>query len=282
MARNSYEDEYGNQTGNYQATFWSYFILPYVEQNGLYADAPFIEYPNWTTGAYLMAAQQVLPVFRCPATTDALFYTTTANGTITNRFAASYALVASGEVGNPYYSNFGLYNTCPLYLDDGTWQAFGGFNGWGIYIDAPTTSPYGRDGAFGQNTMTKLTHVTDGTSNTAAAGERYRVMNNPAFYPENINEYGTWTMGTMLAENQVQTAYTSIGIPFNYNYTLTESSYDRFPASNTAGAFSSNHISHGINTLFLDGSVHFLASNTSDQVRAAIGSMAGGEEITIP
>ncbi len=53
-------------------------------------------------------------------------------------------------------------------MDDGTWQNTGGFKNWGMYNDLH----YRRDGAFNQNTVTQLIQVTDGTSNTAAAGER--------------------------------------------------------------------------------------------------------------
>src|SRR6266481_6012634 len=69
MARISYMDQFGTATGQYNATFWSYFILPYLEEQPLYASIPFVPYPNWTTGNYLLAAQTQLPIFRCPSST---------------------------------------------------------------------------------------------------------------------------------------------------------------------------------------------------------------------
>src|SRR5439155_7548754 len=111
-----------------------------------------------------------LAIYRCPSTTDELAYTTTSGGTIVSRFAISYALNGSGSIGNPA-SPSGA-GECMLHMDDGTWQPTGGFNGWGIY----TGTAYRRDGAFFQNSTTRLAHVTDGTSYTVAGGERVRLI----------------------------------------------------------------------------------------------------------
>ena len=279
MARFSYTDQYGTATGQYSATYWSYFILPYIDQTPLYASIPFVQFPDWTKGNYLAVVQTQLAVLRCPATSDQLSYTTTSGGTIANRFAISYALNGSGSIGNPA-SPQGAPE-CPLYMDDGSWSPTGGFNSWGRYTD----TPYRRDGAFYQNSMVKLSQVTDGTSNTVAGGERVRFITNPAQYPENEyghgDEYGTWSIGTMWAENHMEAATGSIGIPLNYNPQTPASGYVRFWASNTAGGFSSNHSAKGVNFVFLDGSVHFLSANTSDLVRLALGTIQGNESASI-
>jgi prepilin-type N-terminal cleavage/methylation domain-containing protein len=271
MARFDHMDD----GGPYNATHWSYFILPYLEQAPLYASAPLVQRPDWSTGNYLAAAQTQLAVFRCPSTTDQLTYTTTVGGTITNRFAISYAANTSGSIGNPA-SPLGS-GECMLHNDDGAWNPTGGFKGWGVYSD----TPYRRDGAFYQNSMVKLTQVTDGTSNTVAAGERFRALTNPAIFPEKEyntgGEYGTWSLGTNWAENHMETALGSIGIPFNYNGEPDGVTYNRFAASNTGGCFSSKHSGGGVLFVFLDGSVHFLSANTSDATRLALGTIKGGE-----
>jgi prepilin-type N-terminal cleavage/methylation domain-containing protein/prepilin-type processing-associated H-X9-DG protein len=278
MARISYTDEYGTATGQYNATFWSYFLLPYLEQAPLYNSIPFVPYPNWTTGNYLLAAQAHLPILRCPSTSDELTYTTTSGGTIPNRYAISYALNGSGSIGNPA-SPSGA-GECMLHMDDGTWQPSGGFNNWGFYIG----TPWRRDGAFFQNSMTRLVQVTDGTSTTVAGGERVRLITDPKLYPENEyghgDEYGTWALGTMWAENHLDAALGSVGIPFNYNPQTT--TYIRFAASNTGGAYSSRHAGGGVNILFLDGSVRSLDASTPDSVRLAIGTIHGGESVALP
>ena len=190
MARFDHMDD----GGPYNATFWSYFLLPYLEQEPLFKAAPFVKTPNWKAGNYLEAAQAQLSVFRCPASTDQLSYT---SGGIAERYAISYAVVGSGSIGNPYAnpSNFPSSAANPsgnngasetmLHMDDGNWSPTGGFNGWGLYTDLS----YRRDGAFLQNSKIPLSHVTDGTSNTVAAGERMRLITNPMLYPE--TEYGT-------------------------------------------------------------------------------------------
>jgi prepilin-type N-terminal cleavage/methylation domain-containing protein len=270
VARISFTDQYGAPVppapAPYEATFWSYFILPHLEQDALYSSIPFVANPNWATGNYLAAAQARLSVFRCPASTA-------------DRFAISYALVGSGSIGNPASASGAP--ECMLHVDDGGWLPGAGFNGWGIY----TGTNYRRDGAFNQNTMTKLTAITDGTSNTVGGGERVRLLTNPSLYPENTpygtgEEYGTWAMGTLWVENHLEAAIGSIGVPFNYNPQTT--SFVRFWASNTAGGFSSHHASKGVQFVFLDGSVRFLHAATPDDVRLALGTIAGGETANMP
>ena len=293
MARISNQDQFGflpPMPRPYEATFWSYFILPYIDQAPLFGSIPFVANPNWLTGNYLLAAQARLAVFRCPATTDLIAYdSTTPNGTLTSRFAISYALVGSASIGNPVCTpaNFPGNNGAAdwmLSADDGGWQPTGGFNNWGVY----TGTPYRWDGAFNQNSITKLARVTDGTSNTVAGAERIRQLTNPALFPENTpyqtgGEYGTWAMGTVWAENHMEAAIGSIGIPFNYvGPTLRAGTFERFQASNTAGAFSSSHSGGSINCVFLDGTVRFLDATTPDRIRMALGTIAGNETVTIP
>jgi prepilin-type N-terminal cleavage/methylation domain-containing protein/prepilin-type processing-associated H-X9-DG protein len=261
--------------GPYNATYWTYFILPHIDQLAIYTSAPFVQTPNWTTGNYLIAVQTQIAVLRCPATSDKLTYTTTTGGTINDRYAISYAAVTSGSLGNPASSNGANENM--LYNDDGNWSSTGGFNGWGEYTD----TPWRRDGAFFQNSMVKLVQVTDGASNTAAVGERYRSITNPSLYPETEygtgDEYGTWSVGTMWAENHMTGALGTTGVPFNYIGVTDATGYQRFPASNTAGCYSSRHPERGVHFVFLDGHVAYLNANTSDATRLAIGTIRGGE-----
>ncbi len=258
--------------GPYNATFWTYFILPFLEQNDLYRNAPFTQQPNWAGGNYLVAAQARIATYRCPASPDNESYL---SGGIPDRFAISYAANGSGSIGNPASAQ-GAGETI-LHMDDGNWNPTGGFNGWGIYTDVP----WRRDGAFYQNSIVKINQVTDGTSNTVSVGERIRLLSNPSLFPEadstsHGDEYGTWAMGTNWIENHLEQCIGSIGIPLNYNGEAA-GSYVRFAASNTAGGFSSAHGGKSVGFAFLDGSVHYLAANTSDTVRLALGTIQGGE-----
>ena len=257
------------EANNPNATYWSYFILPYVEQNALFEGAPVEKYPNWSQGNYLVAAQAQLSVFRCPASTDALTYTTTCNGVIPNRFAISYAAVTSGNLGNPA-SIWGAGETM-YYNDVGTYQNYGGFNNWATF----TNTGHRRDGPFYLNSAVKLENISAGTSNVVGVGERIRALTNPALYPQQFNEYGTWAMGSNYSEHEMMGALGTTGVPFNYNYDLTSGGvYNTAGAYSTAGCFSSNHTG-GVLFVFMDGHVLYFSGNTSDSVRCAMGSLNG-------
>jgi prepilin-type N-terminal cleavage/methylation domain-containing protein len=251
------------------ATFWSYFILPYIEQTALFESAPLVQEPNWSTGNYLAAAEARLAVFRCPASTDALAYATTSGGIIPNRYAISYAAVSTGSIGNPI-SLYGAAETMHN-SDVGTYESSGGFNNWGTFND----TGYRRDGPFYQNSMVSLVQVTAGTSNVVGVGERVRALTNSALYPQQSSQYGTWAMGANSAQNEMMQALGTTGVPFNYNYQPTSGSvYNDSGAYNTAGCFSSMH-GGGVLFVYLDGHVDYFSGNIPDAVRLAIGTING-------
>ncbi|MBA4189227.1 MAG: prepilin-type cleavage/methylation domain-containing protein [Planctomycetaceae bacterium] len=253
------------------ATFWTYFILPYIEQNNIYVGAPLVQAPDWTTGGYLIAAQAQISILRCASTTDLMTYSSQG---IPARFAISYAACQTGSIGNPAASGSGEW---AAHMDDCTAWAGSGFDTY------PTTQLYRYDGAMGYNTKITLTGVSDGTSNTVAIGERYRVMESTVDgYTSSAGPgtHGTWAMGTNNLNNATQIVTASIGVPFNYNQSLG-STTNSTEFSKTALAFSSRHTG-GVNLVFLDGSVRFLTNATPDSVRFGIGTIAGGETVNLP
>jgi len=251
------------------ATFWSYFILPYIEQTALFESVPLVQEPDWSKGEYLAAAEASLAVFRCPASTDNHTYTTTTGGIIPNRYAISYAAVSTGSLGNPA-SLYGAAETM-YYSDVGNYESSGGFNNWGTFDD----TGYRRDGPFYQNSRVSLVQVTAGTSNVVGVGERVRALTNSALYPRQSNEYGTWAMGTNSAQNEMMGALGTTGVPFNYNYEPTSGgAYNDTEAYNTAGCFSSMHMG-GVLFVYLDGHVEYFRGNVPDLVRLASGTING-------
>jgi prepilin-type N-terminal cleavage/methylation domain-containing protein/prepilin-type processing-associated H-X9-DG protein len=284
LALNSYHDANGRlppgiarvtiQEAVSRATFWSWFILPYIEQKALYDLASLVEQPDWTVGGYLAVVQSHVSIYRCPSTTDLVTYPSQG---IPARFAISYAACQTGNVGNPA-STAGGAGEWSAHLDDnqGTWAGTG-------FDTHPTTYLYRFNGALGYNSKVRLTDVTDGTTNTVAVGERYRIFDTPVdLYTDSAGPgaHGTWGMGTPNINNASQQAVASIGMPFNFNENrhLT----DTVSLSRTAGAYSSRHAGGGVNLVYLDGSVHFLTNSTSDTVRLALGSIAGGEVVNWP
>jgi prepilin-type N-terminal cleavage/methylation domain-containing protein/prepilin-type processing-associated H-X9-DG protein len=253
-----------------QAWFWSYFILPYIEQGPLFNSVPYVYPPDFTTGSYATACQTQISVYRCPSSTDPTTVTTS-NG-IANRVPISYAAVSTGSIGNPSVATYS--GETALHQDDITLTGIGsgGFKKYGM-------APYdGRNnGPFTQNSLYRFASITDGLSNTAAIGERYRSITDPTKWPDigggvsNDDRYGTWAIGTNAVDNQNGIPQGSTGLPFNY--------FDvsgRFQQSNSSFAFISRHTG-GVNFVFMDGSVKFLTTATTDAVRLAIGTIQGGE-----
>jgi prepilin-type N-terminal cleavage/methylation domain-containing protein len=245
------------------ATYWSFFILPYIEQTALAKSIPLVQQPDWSQGNYTVAAQAQLSVLRCPSSNDELTYRTSSGGNIFNRYPISYAAVTSGSLGNPT-SLWGAAET--IYnCDDGKYVNSGGFKKWGTFQG----THWRRDGAFYQNSMVTLLEVTSGTSNVVAVGERVRLITDPATYPQQNNEYGTWALGSNWAQHFEMGALGTTGSPFNYNCQRMGTCANDGEAFTTAGGFSSMHPG-GVLFVYLDGHVDYFSDNTNDDVRFTI------------
>ena len=264
-----------NQENVSPAYFWTYFILPYIEQQNVYNSITLVASPVWADGANFQAACQAqFKTLRCPATTDQLTYNSQFIGA---RFPISYAAVQTGDVGNPASTYAGAAAEWTAHLDDSAWTASGGFNNYSL----PTTFLYRFNGVFSVNSKTTIANITDGTSNTAGIGERYQYLTKFDAYTVSAGpgSYGTWAMGSPNINNTNEEAVGSLGFPFNYNLlSLLTSDKD---LSWGAGCFSSHH-SGGVQFLFMDGSVRMLSTSTSDAVRLALGSINGGEVANLP
>ena len=264
-----------NQENVSPATFWTYFILPYVEQQNLYNTAPFVASPNWTDGgAYQACAQAPLKIYRCPSSTDLVTYSSQGIG---SRYAISYAANQTGDVGNPASASGS--GEWAAHMDDSGWSAAGGFNNW----STPTSNLYRYDGAMGYNSTVGLLQITDGTSNTVLVGERYRIQDtfvDGYTASAGPGAQGTWAMGTPNVNNAMQQAVGSIGVPFNYNQNGALND-NNVQTSRTLLAYSSRH-PNIVLFVFADGSVHGLSTGTADSVRLALGTIAGGEVFTAP
>ncbi|HEY1186396.1 MAG TPA: DUF1559 domain-containing protein [Gemmata sp.] len=155
---NSHADAYpvptsnfgGGTTGNSQAGALA-FILPYVEQNNVYVqfNAGCFTFPATAGWNYLPGpAQARIKNFLCPS--DSVESATSVNVLAWMQYYPGgmtyYSFGAGTDFGKTNYaSNAGYLGNMP---------------GWDAYV-----------GPFGVNTKTKLTSITDGTSNTLAFGE---------------------------------------------------------------------------------------------------------------
>jgi prepilin-type N-terminal cleavage/methylation domain-containing protein/prepilin-type processing-associated H-X9-DG protein len=252
--------------GNQSAYWWTYLILPYLEQENLHRTMPFVASPDWAaTTAYGQATTARLNLFRCPSSASAESY----NWGITGRFEINYGVVSSGSMMNPLVSAASSVNSDTMC--EGTAGSAGGPFGF-----ARLVNPF-LDGAFVQNAPITLLAATDGASNTAAVGERRRYSTS--------SMWGYLALGTNSSVNRCSLFSGTTGRPFN----LAPEPYDDPSVSPSAArtnmktiwpGFHSWHTG-GVNFVFLDGSIRFLTDRTSDQARLAIGTRAGGEVLNL-
>jgi prepilin-type N-terminal cleavage/methylation domain-containing protein len=245
------------------ATYWSFFILPYIEQDALAKSVPLVQQPDWSQGNYTVAAQAQIPVLRCPASNDEPAYRTSSGGNIFNRYPISYAAVTSGSLGNPT-SLWGASETIAN-CDDGKYANTGGFKNWGTFQG----THWRRDGSFYQNSQLTLLDVKSGTSNVVAVGERVRLITDATTYPQQNNEYGTWAMGSNWAQQFEMGALGTTGSPFNYNCQRMGTCANKDEAFTTAGGFSSMHTG-GVLFVYLDGHVDYFSDDTNGDIRYII------------
>lgn len=244
-------------------------ILPYIEQESLYRNIDFTVSYNVQLGV----ASKRVATFMCPAEIN-----DKGNGT------------------DPTYGN----KTWPInYASNlGTWMV----------LTKKTGAMQTGDGAIMPNRGLKSADIPDGMSNTLAISEvkaftaRVSGANNTQVYatapaapttPADILGYALaafdptkfthveWVDGkvhetgftTVLTPNTAVN-YVSGGVTYDLDMiTATESSLgDSF-----AAVTSRSYHSGGVNTVFMDGSVHFISNTIAPQTWRALGTRAGGE-----
>jgi prepilin-type N-terminal cleavage/methylation domain-containing protein/prepilin-type processing-associated H-X9-DG protein len=254
------------------ALHWSYLIAPYIEQDNTARLIPFAPPPpppTWQSGPYLQLLQTKAKVLRCPSTTDKTQYDDNSRGVaIPARAAASYAVVISNNITNNNHNDDGKAGGPNPSSFDFQTLVSGSQN---VVVNGVTINVPRLNGPFNQNIAFAFSAITDGLSNTAGIGERYRYRND-AGSEGNAGHggWGTFSWASPFAQNGHNLFSGSTFVPFNIVIPN--------PASDTRHliGFTSRHPG-GVNFVFLDGSVRFLRNSTSDAARFAIGSRDGGE-----
>jgi prepilin-type N-terminal cleavage/methylation domain-containing protein/prepilin-type processing-associated H-X9-DG protein len=213
---------------------WAAFLLPYAEQDNLYRQLNFTQ-PVQNSPAI----QATVRLYLCPSDTPppAAFPVTDAVGaTVAMMAPSSYAATVGQDASE---------------------------------VDAPSG-----DGIFYRNSQTRLTDITDGTSQTVMLGDRAWVQTRgvwagaPNSAVTRPGDRNVWPSATGPAQALVLVHNNWVNITTDADGGLDD--------------FSSNHTG-GVNLLFADGSVHFVRSITAEgpEHRAfwAMGTRAGGEVI---
>ncbi len=276
----------GGNWGNTGIT-WRQMILPHVEQNTAFNNLNFILHLGGASPSNATIYYTVFPTFLCPS--DGL----NGNGYLPagvvdqsngvwpadNNWVGPNGDPASTDkrvtVSNYNYSFGDNYAVWPL----------SGANPWETdpaVVLAPGTPKRGFDGFWGTKTnngtmrgfsdyrdgqVTKLSGITDGTSNTILAGEGLPDEDaNGEFWTFTGAASGTTLPINLKTNNRQATASFGTG-DFTNRYAYS------------ARGFKSRHPG-GANFLLADGSVRFLKNTINPVTFNALGSRAGGEVIS--
>jgi prepilin-type N-terminal cleavage/methylation domain-containing protein/prepilin-type processing-associated H-X9-DG protein len=295
---------WGGETGN-NGISWVGLILPYLEQNPVYNAINFNTYisgggagPMGYNGIndFATAWYTRLTVLTCPSDGDQEGFRPSGSGTGNgqdisqgppNPPGGGTPMVPVSDYGVSFGDNYciGALNMGAFFPTETpytVWPPVAGQPrvGWpgyqGTYADInanlpPTGTPGALRGMFDVNNgqSVKLAGVTDGTSNTIAAGEVLPAQR----ADNNVWEWNSGGYGTTVP----------ISFPSAQSCTLSGNGWgsnnwaSRCAYTNTG--FKSHHPG-GANMLFVDGSVHFLKTSISMLTYCALGSRAGGEVIS--
>jgi prepilin-type N-terminal cleavage/methylation domain-containing protein/prepilin-type processing-associated H-X9-DG protein len=214
---------------------WGAFLLPYLEQDTLYRQIDF-NVPVLSSPA----SQALVKVYRCP-------------------------------VDQPPFSAFSLSDAAGTPLGSAGPSSYAATVG----PDADESDCFAGSGVFYRNSHTRLTDISDGTSETVMIGDRAW-----------LQTQGIWAGAPSGAITRAgvrnpwpnATASAAVLVLVHNNYINI-----RTDADGGLDDYSSNH-SGGANMVFADGSVHFLRDITGDGPSRwafwAMGTRAGGEVVS--
>ena len=223
---------------------WLEYILPYVEQANLQKGIDFTQSQYANCNGPTSTGAQVVKIYLCPSDYMPNPVTTYTSSGTTYYFGM-----------NSYLANNGTYS-------------------WYVTDSGPA---YSVDGVFYINSRVTIGGITDGTSNTFMAGERYH--QDTAY--TSIQTLGGWAWATYTA---VEDYTGSTRVALNYNLGASGvTSPSSSQKDQRVSAFGSGHV-NGANFVFCDGSVRFLSNGDASSFTnyQALSTRAGNEVATLP
>jgi len=234
-------------TGDPSHWSWGAFLLPYIDQSGLYnVVQPGTRRPDQNLalgGANAQALLTPLTAFICPSDV----------GPALNNFNSSMGANATQQ------NDFGTY---ARQISDGTNQYSISKSNYVLSADTGNSNtpsidaaPYGPPTGMGwSNSRVSVRDVTDGTSNTILLGERAFQVRSLVIGAGTALAFSPTASTGSYHGQQCRACLSVIGIPYwGINQTIAE-------ANHQSRAYSSAHTG-GIHILLCDGSVRFLSEN---------------------
>jgi prepilin-type N-terminal cleavage/methylation domain-containing protein len=246
LALHGYHDVYGIlppgvQTGVGNMLSFHVFILPHMEQAGLYRRFNLaVAYDNSTN---LALGLNLVPNYQCPTATQL------------------FTQYGSGEWsgGQMTYTHHYYGVAGPIGTNPQTSVAY-----------TSITTNQGNEatqGVLGMGSKVRLTDITDGTSNTLMIGEMSWT---------NANYYRVWTRGTFDDTTSPDRDTTCCR---NVANAINSTPYNGADNANNT-SFGSEHAGRGANFANGDGSVRWIGTNISLGVYLSLASSNGGETMT--
>ncbi len=255
----------------YRGVTFFVYLLPYLEQQTIFAQWDFVNLAR-NSATRNSPTATLIETFLCPSDQPqerVIDFSTMPAGNHGLTFTGYYAVTS-------YAGNHGTFNYYPNYIPKPPYES----KPDGVFfLTGPDSAPWQNQDPV------KLQEVTDGTSNTILAGEKYNV--DPAFdaLPSSnrsgllIHQWSLWGwMGGFKGTGHVMR---SSGVSEPINFTADD-------CVSTPGGYAcqdrrlrnwgSGHPS-GANFVMLDGSTRFISDSVSTIALAALSTRAGGEVV---
>ncbi|MCC6491562.1 MAG: DUF1559 domain-containing protein [Pirellulales bacterium] len=263
--------------GKSQPGGWAYSVLPYMELATLHDIGKGTPVTNGQSNGIKKATnakivQTPAPEFMCP-TRGRTQVTATCCGPVNSDYQTGMPMAKSdyaANFGDTSYCNGNDLCSCIV------WQKAGSLSNIvvgknGTFKDWPNNDRV--TGIVFIRSEVTIAQVTDGTSNTYAAGEKFV---NPTGYEDETDAGNDWSMYSGAQDDTVRTTHYEPGAnqvftPIQDNVQAGGYTNHKFGSAHAAGCFFA----------MCDGSVQFISFDIAPEVHRRLGNRADGETVSL-